>query len=152
MQLMRVNEGVGRIGKGHSTTLSHTDTHNTQNYILVIVSFCSHPLSSHQRCFTRRPADQLAGALQDCGWWRQSDVDVEMKAGGERHSVYPTWKSMEDNLAQHFVLFFRVPSFACQKLIGGCWLFFTGCASVCIYMCVCVRVCAVCVIAVESAG
>lgn len=60
-----------------------------------------------------------------------------MKAGGERHSVYPTQKSMDDNLAQHFVpFFFRVPSFACQKLIGGCWLFFTGCASVCVYVCV----------------
>ncbi|GLD75219.1 RAC-gamma serine/threonine-protein kinase-like protein, partial [Lates japonicus] len=29
-------------------------------------------------------------ALQDCGWWRQNDGDVAMKAGGERHSVYPT--------------------------------------------------------------
>lgn len=133
-------------GKARFLSHTHTKTHTkTQRYDLVIIFF-NHPLSSHQLCLTRRPADQLQRVLHDCGWWKQSDGDVEMKAGGERHSIYPTQKSMEDNLAQHFVLFFfLVPSFACQKLIGGCWLFFTGCASVCIYMCVCARVRCVCV-------
>lgn len=41
-----------------------------------------------------------------------------------------------------FSFFFRVPSYGCQKLIGGCWLFFTRCASVCISVCVCVCLCA----------
>lgn len=95
-----------RAKHGSSHIHIHTKTHtNTQRYDLVIIFF-NHPLSSHQLCLTRRPADQLWRVLHDCGWWKQSDGDVEMKAGGERHSIYPTQKSMEDNLAQHFVLFF----------------------------------------------
>lgn len=55
-----------------------------------------------------------------------------MEGGGGGQSLYSTQKkSTEDNLAQYFLPFLRVLSLACQKLIGGCWLFFTGCASVC---------------------
>lgn len=144
MQLRRVNEGVCWRGKGRSTMLQHANTHN---YILVMV-FLSHPLSSYQRCLTRRPADQLARAMQDRGWWRCGDV--QMKTGGGRHSVYPTWKSMEDNLAQHFVLFFLES----LPLRAKSWLEAVGYFSqdVRLSAFVCVRVCAACVIAVESAG
>lgn len=118
-----------------------TQTHTTT----FLKFFSSHPLSSHQRCLMRRPADQLAVALQDCGWWRQSDVDVEMKAGGERHSVYPTWKSMEDNLAQHFVLFFFF--LESLPLRAKSWLeavgYFSQDVRLCAFICVCA--CALCV-------
>jgi len=141
--------------KRAQTGFTHTQTHpHAQNYILVII-FCSQPLSSHQRCLTRRPADQLARAMRDCRWWRQSDGDVETKAGGERQSVYPTQKSMEDNLAQHFVLlFFFFFLKESLPLRAKSWLEAVGYFSqdVRLYAFMCVRVCTVCVIAVESAG
>lgn len=40
--------------------------------------------------------------------------------------------------------FLRVLSFGCQKLIGGCWLFFTRCGSACVDVCACVRARAFC--------
>lgn len=81
---------------------------------------------------------------------------MEMKAGGERHSIYPTQKSMEDNLAQHFVLFFFFSPFLCVPKADWRLLVIFHRMCVCVYLYVCVRACAlcvcVCVIAVESAG
>lgn len=112
----------------------HTHTH-----VPVIITFDRRPLY-----LTRLHSDLEAAVLQDSGWrrgWRWSR--------GAGAGEYSTWESTEDNLAQHlcfFILFFfRVPPFVCQKLIGGCWLFFTGCvrvfARMCVHLCVCVCAC-----------
>lgn len=148
MQLMCVNEGVGWIEEGHST---NTYTQRTQlrscEFFFFAVIHCPAIGAASlegQEINWREQCKTVGGRGRVVEMWRWRH---------ERRSIVyiPLEKSMEDNLAQLFVLFFfRVPSFACQKLIGGCWLFFTGCASVCIY--VCARVYAVCVIAVESAG
>lgn len=121
-------------------------------YILVMsIFFFLQPSSVQQSALPHSKASKSTG-MSSAELWVVGDVDVEMEAGGERRSVYPTWKSMEDNLAQHFLLFF--PSFFKSPFLWvpkADWrlLVIFHKMRVCVHLCVCARAC---VIAVESAG
>lgn len=108
-----------------TTQCSHTHTHTH----IPVIFFYLQPRAVQSSALPPQEAS--------CRCWRCGDQDRRRKAEFiyKSHSKKKYGRQFGVTFCAFFFFFLSLFLFACQKLIGDFWLFFTGCASACVYLC-----------------